>query len=88
MEWCWISARIYIERIACQKINPNLRKQIKCGELQKKVSLESERVEKLTRSLNAETSSSVRVSALAITGIRLTLVCRRRMTSMSRGFRE
>jgi hypothetical protein len=43
---------------------------------------------KLTLALKAATSSSVRVSALAITGIRLTLVCRRFMTSMSRGFRE
>jgi hypothetical protein len=42
----------------------------------------------LTRDLKAAISSSVRVSALAMTGIRLTLVWSRRMTSMSRGFRE
>lgn len=42
----------------------------------------------LTRRLKAVISSSVRVSDLAMTGIRLTLVCRRFMTSMSRGFRE
>jgi hypothetical protein len=43
---------------------------------------------KHTRCLKRVTSSSVKVSALAITGIRLTLVCRRRITSISRGFRE
>jgi TctA family transporter len=41
-----------------------------------------------TRCLKRATSSSVKVSALAMTGIKLTLVCRRRITSMSRGFRE
>ena len=44
-------------------------------------------VHRLTLALNSATSSSVRVSALAITGIRLTLVCSRRMNSISRGFR-
>ena len=44
-------------------------------------------VHQLTLALNSATSSSVRVSALAITGIRLTLVCSRRMNSISRGFR-
>lgn len=39
----------------------------------------------LTRSLNSATSSSVNVSALAITGIRLTLVWSRRMNSTSIG---
>jgi hypothetical protein len=38
-----------------------------------------------TRSLKTATSSSVRVSALAITGMRLTLVWRRFMNSMSMG---
>ena len=42
----------------------------------------------LTLDLKLRTSSSVNVSALAMTGIRLTLVCRRRITSMSRGLRE
>jgi hypothetical protein len=40
-------------------------------------------VERRTRCLKATISSSVRVSALAMTGIKLTLVCRRRMNSMS-----
>lgn len=44
--------------------------------------------EQLTLALKAVISSSVRVSDLAMTGIRLTLVCRRFMTSMSRGFNE
>ena len=42
---------------------------------------------KLTLDLNAKISSSVMVSALAMTGIRLTLVCSLRITSMSRGFK-
>jgi hypothetical protein len=42
----------------------------------------------LTLALKAVTSSSVRVSDLAITGIRLTLVWRRFMTSISKGFSE
>ena len=42
----------------------------------------------LTRCLKAAISSSVRVSDLAMTGIRLTLVCRRRITSTSRGLSE
>ena len=44
-------------------------------------------VRQLTLALNSATSSSVRVSALAMTGMRLTLVCSRRMNSISRGFR-
>lgn len=52
-------------------------------------SIDSEREsQKLTRCLKRATSSSVKVSALAMTGIKLTLVCRRRITSISRGFRE
>lgn len=41
-----------------------------------------------TLCLNAKISSSVRVSALAMTGMRFTLVCNRRITSMSKGFSE
>lgn len=41
---------------------------------------------KLTRALNSATSTSVRVSALAMTGMRLTLSCSCFMNSMSRGF--
>lgn len=42
---------------------------------------------KLTLRLNSTTSSSVNVSALAMTGMRLTLVCSRRMNSISIGLR-
>lgn len=42
---------------------------------------------KLTLCLNKVISSSVRVSALAMTGMRLTLVCNRRMNSISIGLR-
>lgn len=41
----------------------------------------------LTLALNSATSSSVKVSALAMTGIRLTFVCSRRINSISSGFR-
>jgi hypothetical protein len=41
-----------------------------------------------TLALNAAISSSVRVSALAMTGIKLTLVCSFFITSTSRGFSE
>ena len=41
----------------------------------------------LTRALKSATSSSVMVSALAMTGIKLTLVCKRRMNSISSGLR-
>jgi len=40
---------------------------------------------RLTRCLNKVTSSSVKVSDLAITGIKLTLVCSRLMNSTSIG---
>lgn len=43
---------------------------------------------RLTLALKAAISSSVRVSDLAMTGIKLTLVWRRFMTSISRGLRE
>ena len=42
----------------------------------------------LTLSLKFMISSSVNVSALAMTGMRLTLVCNRRITSISRGLSE
>jgi hypothetical protein len=45
------------------------------------------RIVKHTLALKAMISSSVIVSALAITGIKLTLVCSLRMTSMSSGFK-
>jgi hypothetical protein len=41
----------------------------------------------LTRALKSRSSSSVMVSALAITGIRLTFSCRRRINSMSTCFK-
>lgn len=41
----------------------------------------------LTRALNSATSTSVRVSAFAMTGIRLTLSCSCFMNSISRGFK-
>lgn len=49
-----------------------------------KIGREKER----TLSLKSMTSSSVKVSDLAMTGIKLTLVCRRRMTWMSSSFNE